>query len=61
MTTALSLTTVDDCWNRIGFCGDRSCPELAHVVHCHNCQVFSNAGRPVRRNLTVAQADSVRG
>ena len=45
MTTAVSLPTVDDCWNRIGFRGDRSCPELARVVHCHNCQVFGNAGR----------------
>src|SRR4051812_45482226 len=39
------LPTLDDCWNRIGFRGDRSCPELAQVVHCHNCQVFGNAGR----------------
>ncbi len=45
MTTAVSLTTIDDCWNRIGFRGDRSCPELERVVHCHNCQVFGNAGR----------------
>src|SRR5581483_1899820 len=35
----------DDCWNRIGVGGDRSCPELASVVHCHNCPVFSDAGR----------------
>lgn len=34
-----------DCWNRIGIRGDRSCPELATVVHCHNCPVFSAAGR----------------
>lgn len=34
-----------DCWNRIGIHGDRSCPELATVVHCHNCPVFSAAGR----------------
>jgi chemotaxis-related protein WspD len=34
-----------DCWNRIGIGGDRSCPELATVVHCHNCPVFSGAGR----------------
>ncbi len=34
-----------DCWNRIGVWGDRSCPELEMVVHCHNCPVFSAAGR----------------
>ena len=34
-----------DCWTRIGVWGDRSCPELATVVHCHNCPVFSAAGR----------------
>src|SRR3954452_31519 len=36
---------VDDCWNRIGVRGDRSCPELTRVVHCHNCPVFATAGR----------------
>jgi chemotaxis-related protein WspD len=34
-----------DCWNRIGVSGDRSCPELATVGHCHNCPIFSAAGR----------------
>lgn len=34
-----------DCWNHIGIGGDRSCPELATVVHCQNCPVFGAAGR----------------
>lgn len=34
-----------DCWNRIGVRGDRSCPELPRVGHCHNCPVFAAAGR----------------
>jgi chemotaxis-related protein WspD len=34
-----------DCWNLIGVRGDGSCPELAKVVHCHNCGVFAAAGR----------------
>jgi chemotaxis-related protein WspD len=42
---ALSLPTLNDCWNRIGVRGDRSCPELAKVVHCHNCPVFAAASR----------------
>jgi chemotaxis-related protein WspD len=46
----MSLATVPvngstDCWNRIGVWGDRSCPELAKVVHCRNCPVFAAAGR----------------
>jgi chemotaxis-related protein WspD len=44
----LPLATVDgqaDCWRRIGVWGDRSCPELVKVVHCHNCPVFAAAGR----------------
>lgn len=36
---------MDDCWNRIGVSGDRSCPELAGVVHCRNCAVYARAGR----------------
>jgi chemotaxis-related protein WspD len=44
--TALPLTEDrNDCWNRIGVWGDRSCPELIPVVHCHNCPVFQAAGR----------------
>jgi chemotaxis-related protein WspD len=34
-----------DCWNRVGVRGDRSCPELPRVGHCHNCPVFAAAGR----------------
>ncbi len=39
----LPMTAQGDCWNRIGVSGDRSCPELATVVHCHNCPVFSGS------------------
>ncbi len=46
MNVALPVApTTMDCWNRIGVRGDRSCPELAKVVHCHNCPVFATAGR----------------
>jgi chemotaxis-related protein WspD len=34
-----------DCWNQIGVWGDRSCPELLKVGHCHNCPVFAGASR----------------
>ena len=44
--TALPLHAPPDrCWQEIGVWGDRSCPELAAVTHCHNCPVFAAAGR----------------
>jgi chemotaxis-related protein WspD len=36
---------LDDCWNRVGVRGDRSCPELQGQIHCRNCPVFSAAAR----------------
>ncbi len=33
-----------DCWNRIGVMGDRSCPELKAVIHCHDCPVYAAVG-----------------
>lgn len=39
------LPVADSCWQRVGVWGDRSCPELAKVTHCHNCPVFAAAGR----------------
>ncbi len=46
--TAKALTVVnpaEQCWNRIGIRGDRSCPELLTFTHCNNCPVFAAAGR----------------
>ena len=39
---------VDDCWNKVGVWSknrEHVCPRLTEVVHCANCEVFSNAGR----------------
>lgn len=36
---------LDDCWNRIGVEGDRSCSQLTTVIHCRNCPVYSIGGR----------------
>lgn len=33
------------CWSEIGVWGNHSCPELQAWTHCHNCPVFSQAGR----------------
>jgi chemotaxis-related protein WspD len=35
----------NDCWNKIGVRGDRSCPELVQHVHCRNCPVYVAAAR----------------
>jgi chemotaxis-related protein WspD len=45
VTRLPTVAPQDDCWNRIGVRGDRSCPELAQHVHCQNCPVFAAAGR----------------
>jgi chemotaxis-related protein WspD len=39
------LRVVNDCWNRIGVRGDRSCPELKSAIHCQNCAVFGAASQ----------------
>jgi chemotaxis-related protein WspD len=40
-----SVKTLNDCWNRIGVHGDRSCPDLPPHIHCRNCPVFATAAR----------------
>ena len=45
LPTIESSDASDPCWHRIGVWGDRTCPELAKVTHCHNCPVFAAAGR----------------
>jgi chemotaxis-related protein WspD len=40
-----SQAVLDDCWNRIGVHGDRSCTELKRHIHCRNCPVFAAAAR----------------
>jgi chemotaxis-related protein WspD len=44
-TDGRAAPAVDDCWNRIGVRGDRSCPELVPHGHCRNCPVFAEAAR----------------
>lgn len=37
----------NNCWKVIGVWGDgkQRCPELERVIHCRNCEVFTQAGR----------------
>ncbi|KGF73594.1 histidine kinase [Neosynechococcus sphagnicola sy1] len=51
-TAAIPL--LDDCWNRIGVMGDRTCGELKTVIHCHNCPVYSAAGRSLLERAAPA-------
>jgi chemotaxis-related protein WspD len=34
---------VEDCWNKIGIYGNRSCARLAQCTHCRNCDTYSAA------------------
>lgn len=34
---------IDDCWNRIGIYGDKSCPLLPQHIHCRNCGTYAAA------------------
>lgn len=36
---------LEECWNQIGYIGDRSCPDLATYSHCFHCPVFARAGQ----------------
>jgi len=42
-----TVMTIDDCWNRIGVWSEATerCPELASVIHCRNCPVYTAVGR----------------
>lgn len=45
LAEAIPSVLENDCWNKIGVKGDRSCPELLKYVHCRNCPVFTAAGQ----------------
>ncbi len=34
----------NDCWNKIGVKGDRTCGELTAVIHCYECPVYAAVG-----------------
>ncbi len=40
-TSARPSNEVQDCWNRIGVRGNKSCAELARHAHCRNCPTYS--------------------
>lgn len=48
---------IDDCWNRIGIHGDRSCPLLVEHIHCRNCSVYSAAATSLLDRYSLRQED----
>ncbi|MDD1022673.1 MULTISPECIES: chemotaxis protein CheW [Pseudomonas] len=48
---------IDDCWNRIGIHGDKSCPLLAEHIHCRNCAVYSAAATRLLDRYSLRQED----
>ncbi|KAB0500808.1 chemotaxis protein CheW [Pseudomonas moorei] len=50
---------IDDCWNRIGIHGDKSCPLLSEHIHCRNCAVYSAAATRLLDRYALQQDDRV--
>ncbi|WP_025127594.1 chemotaxis protein CheW [Pseudomonas sp. PH1b] len=48
---------IDDCWNRIGIHGDKSCPLLVEHIHCRNCAVYSAAATRLLDRYSLRQED----
>ncbi|KQV12154.1 chemotaxis protein CheW [Pseudomonas sp. Root329] len=49
--------SIDDCWNRIGIHGDKSCPLLSDHIHCRNCAVYSAAATRLLDRYALQQED----
>lgn len=52
------------CWQKIGIWGDRTCPKLSTISHCHHCIVYRTAGakllnRPISSESLMAQTARV--
>ena len=55
--TVADTQAIDDCWNRIGIHGDKSCPLLAEHIHCRNCAVYSAAATRLLDRYALQQED----
>ncbi|OXR32817.1 chemotaxis protein CheW [Pseudomonas umsongensis] len=49
--------SIDDCWNRIGIHGDKSCPLLSEHIHCRNCAVYSAAATRLLDRYALQQEE----
>ncbi|VAW81543.1 hypothetical protein MNBD_GAMMA12-2501 [hydrothermal vent metagenome] len=54
MSNATKKISINDCWNKIGVWGnaDEKCSLLKEVIHCQNCNVYSQAGRQLLNRET---------
>lgn len=52
-----SAARIDDCWNRIGVRGDKSCERLVEHVHCRNCEVHAAAAIHLLERYAAMQDD----
>lgn len=52
---AADATAIDDCWNRIGVRGDKSCPLLDEHIHCRNCDVYASAATRLLDRYSLSQ------
>lgn len=52
-----SAARIDDCWNRIGVRGDKSCERLVEHVHCRNCEVHAAAAIQLLERYAAMQGD----
>lgn len=52
---AADATDIDDCWNRIGVRGDKSCPLLVEHIHCRNCAVCASAATRLLDRYSLSQ------
>ncbi|PWB34532.1 chemotaxis protein CheW [Pseudomonas sp. SDI] len=57
---ANDIEAIDDCWNRIGIRGDKSCPLLEAHIHCRNCDVYAAAATRLLDRYALAQDAHVR-
>ncbi len=52
------LPAVDDCWNRIGVHGDKSCERLVSHIHCRNCDVHGAAATLLLDRYALTRDDA---
>ncbi|MNJ28812.1 CheW-like domain protein [compost metagenome] len=52
---AADAAAIDDCWNRIGVRGDKSCPLLVEHIHCRNCAVYASAATRLLDRYSLSQ------
>ncbi|MFC6339430.1 chemotaxis protein CheW [Pseudomonas sp. CCM 7891] len=55
--TLADTQAIDDCWNRIGIHGDKSCSLLAKHIHCRNCSVYCAAATRLLDRYALQQDD----